>query len=402
MEFVAAQGTNWALVGPLIGAAVAAVGLFFAERHRKRESVQTVVDRAVDARIGQVFREFSEYEASARGALESAKGMERQLEQRLEASQSLTTRLDELLGSADEVVSTLEDSKAMIPALLLEHAKEADVPTALGYLSSLANSPIATSTEFERGGDIAFKKKSYELSMKLYERAIEIIPQNATAEASLIRTRARLGKTSLQDAVKEISSLALAHPNNSTVLSEACNTCMDFEDYGALRDLCEGILDLTSRSVTAWRCLAIARNDLGYPADEVKAAYERALESVRAGFDESSDIAHTAKSYVNFLKDQRDFDKAREIIRRGLEADPGLAILLILLADVEVASGGDIGLALWCYQEAANSEDASESLIATTRLQDLSRRADLEAMGIIPSMVTAAINPQGGPPTAAA
>ncbi|MFF9284903.1 tetratricopeptide repeat protein [Streptomyces griseosporeus] len=401
LEFIAAQGstTNWALVGPLIGGIVAAVALVFAERHRKRETVQTVVDRAVDARIGQVFREFSEYESSARKALEGAQGMERQLQQRLEASKSLTARLDELLGSGDRAVSALEDSKAMIPELLLRQAKEADTPTALAYLSKLANSPIASSDEFERGGDAAFKLKSYELAMKLYERAVEVTPQNATARASLIRARARLGKTSIEDAVKEISDLALAHWNNRTVVAEACNTCMDFDDYESLKALCEGVLEVDPKSVTAWRNLAIARDDLDFPADEVKEAYERALQCVRVGFDESSDIANTAKVYVNFLKDQRDFDKAREIIRRGLEADPGLEILLLLLGEIEVASGGDIGLALWCYQEVAKS-DSSASSLAIAKLQEFSKRADLERVGIIPPVVITAVD--SGPPASAA
>ncbi|MEU5367000.1 tetratricopeptide repeat protein [Streptomyces sp. NPDC005925] len=394
LDFIAAQGsaTNWVLVGPLIGAVVAAVGLIVAERHRKRETVQTVVDRAVDARIGQVFREFSEYEASARNALESAQSVERQLEQRLGASESLTHRLDELLGSGDQVVTTLEKSKAMIPALLLEHAKNSDVPTALGYLSSLANSPIAASDEFERGGDAAFKCRSYELAMKLYERALEVTPQNATARASLIRVRARLGKTSLEDSVQEISNLALAHPNNRTVLMEACNTCMDFKDYRSLKDLCEGILKVSPKSVTAWRNLAIALDDLGFPENKVKAAFENALQYVRVGFDESSDIAHTAKVYVNFLKDHKDFEKAREIIRRGLEADPGLEILLILQGDLEVVSGGDVGLALWCYKEVATGGDSSTSAIAITKIEELAKRANLEKVGIVPPTVTASID----------
>ncbi|WP_329196239.1 MULTISPECIES: tetratricopeptide repeat protein [unclassified Streptomyces] len=384
-DFIAAQGssTNWALVGPLIGAAVAAIGLFFAERHRKTETVQTVVDRAVDARIGQVFREFNEYESSARAALEGAQGMERQLQQQLEASESLANRLGDLLGSGDEAVSTLESSKAMIPALLLENARSAEIPVALGHLSSLANSPIAASDEFERGGDMAGRLQSYELALRLYERAVEVTPQNATARASLIRMRVRLGKVAVADAVVELAELTLANPNNRLVLMEACNTCKDFDDYESLRILCEKMLKVAPKNSVAWRNLAIALENLDSSTEAVENAYENAFQFIKVGFDETSDIANAAKAYVNFLKAQKKFDKAHEILKRGLEADPGSEILLILRGDLEVASNGDMKLATWCYREVVNRKNPSTLQLAASKLEELAKRADLQKVGII-------------------
>ncbi|MEV4614362.1 tetratricopeptide repeat protein [Kitasatospora sp. NPDC049258] len=386
-ETVAAQttGTNWALIGPLIGAIVAIVGLLLAERHRKMESVQTVVDRSVDARIGQVFREFSEYESSARAALESSREMENQFQQRIEDSESLTNRLDELLGSGREAVSTLENSKAMIPALLLEHARaSADIPTALGFLSSLANTPVASSDEFERGGDRAYKLRNYELALRLYERAVTVTPQNANATASLIRMRARLGRVPVQEAIKEISDLALAHPKGRTVLIEAANTCMDFDDFESLMTLCGKMLEISPRNTVAWRNLAIARGELNAQPDSVEDAYEKALNYIEPGPSESGDLANTAKAYVGFLTARRDFNKAREIIVQGLQANPGLEILLVLRGDLEVASSGDMNLAGWCYNEVANNgADPGIQLVAITKLEELAKRVNLMRRGII-------------------
>lgn len=382
--------TNWTLVGPLIGAIVAAVGLLFAEHYRRREKIQTIVDRSVDARLGQVFREFSEFEASAKTALKSAQEGEEQLlsrldtlRERLEASESFSQRLDQLLGNAAETVSTLERAES-IPALLLEHARAVNTepPAALGYLSTLYSSPDASSDELEIGGDIAAGIKAYGLAVRLYEKAVSVGPSNATAHASLIRVRSRQGMVPTEQAINDISELARAHPYNRTVLGEAFNTCVQADDYGACKSLAEAILDTHPQSAIAWRNLAAAREELGFPAPDVDDAYEKALVCSKDDPDERVDIIHTAQLYVSFLIGQHEYNHAREVVRRGLDADPSSELLLILYGDIEMTTSGNQETAKWCYQQVADNGGKGRR-IALTRLANMTNRNLLLTKGVL-------------------
>jgi tetratricopeptide (TPR) repeat protein len=392
------SGGDWGLVAAIATALAAVAALAVREFQRRREDLDQKVANAVSAGLGRTLLEFRDIEAGAKASLDAvlntATGIEGELRERLEVSETHSKRLAELLEAAADVVPQLEQSKAALPTQLVIQAMNADQDTALSYLSALLNSELASADDLTTGGNIASRRfGASALALDFYSKALEANPRDADAAASAVRLRARAGQITLEEGIVKMTEILSEHPRDRDAISEALNLFVEFDDYQGMLDFVDQRLENDPTNPLLWRNRGIALMELRRPKDEVIEAYSKSFELALEHGTES-EASNSARPYAGFLIRMHELAEAESIIERALVTDPESAQLLLLRGQVEAASG-QFKTAEWCYTTAitcarspSEAATAEADLRKLRALQTLSERgvvsADLLARGVAP------------------
>jgi tetratricopeptide (TPR) repeat protein len=381
------------LVAAIATATAAVATLFFRELARRRTDLDEKVASAVSASIGNTLISLREFESRAKASLDetmaSAAGIEQHLKERLDLSEQQTDRLSELLEKASSVVPTLETSRSAIPALLLAEARRASLDDALRFLSALLANDQATPLDLVAGGDLAKDALGADaLALELFEKATTLNTALVGSRAVAIQMRARAGTQSLQDAREELFELAVSNLSDRRVLVAITNHYNEYEDWNALLEVLDRLLELAPAHPLLWRNRGLAFDRLRRN-DEAAEAYARAYEIAEENGD-VTEASNTVRPYAPFLIARERYEEAREVLERVLAREPDSGWVLRQLGELwEVL--GDAARSRVCYETAVTvSTNPSEQVLVQTQLNRLMARHALIDKGVLDGVAAAA------------
>jgi hypothetical protein len=376
-----------ALIAASATAGAAVVGLIpltLREIQRHRDTLDSRVQRAVDAAYGKSLKTFRELEQQLTGLISQARSASEEVTVRVgeleQQTHPMVAKLQGLIEEAAGLIPTLP-SPEVIPEVLLrraDHTPDAGEATAL--LRLLLDHPDATSEQLERGGDLARQELQNErLAIRFYKRSADVNPANLSARAEILALEAHGTEPRRHDAFAELITLAEANPNAKNAITKALNAFVDESDYEGMLRFIEQILP---KSVSARPLLlrnkAVALNNLQADRAEVDEAYEQALlEARRSGA--KGDAANIIRPYASLLVRRgttADLEHARILVLEGLWGTPTDAGLYLNKGAIE-AEQRDFDEARKSFNKALKFGDPDERSYAQNQLEELEAREGL-------------------------
>jgi hypothetical protein len=394
---------NVALAISIAVAVISLATLVFREVHLKKEGLDQLVTRTVDAKMGDLFTDIRALEKDVQKSLrEQLQGGTKDLEaltesgantvreirsqlELLEQRAEQTQHLENLLERADEVVPRLETAQAVIPAQLvmdIANGKSADLPRLLGQL---LEHPASSAQHLEHGGDFARERlEDEQLALRLYEASVAKAPR-VSAQAELLAIKARSSVTGSADsAFDELLDLWGKNHNNPIVATKILNVLIGRGDYQGLAHFCTSALEGEKLFSTAVRALltrnyAIALSRLE-PDDDagISQAYDAALEASRqAG---GGALVNVVRPYSDHLLRAQRFGELETLILEALKEDPTESQLYSVYAEMKIAVD-DLGAAEpfigLAYKHA---ESAGEQMMVAQLAAKIHARQELDAV----------------------
>jgi len=380
------NGTVVGLAAALATAVVAALTFALTAVKQRRQSVADQVRREVEAQLGHTMVQLKKAEEQAQDRTDKAKQLEDRYIDLLGQIQQKGQELKDMTERATELLPALKRSKVVIPRILVGNANrlcryESNTNGALSYLSELLASEGGSSVDYEMGGGLADSMNAHVLAYELFERAIKINPQNATARASLIEKKADLGRGDSGEIVQEADRYALAHPRDPVVLRRCFNACIALEDWEAVREIAEKLLQKDDDVPVTWRNFAVALDKTGAPAEKTSLAYQKAIDVTSSHGEE--DLSNVLVPYVRYLLKYHRFEDAKSAVETLLRDEPRSSLLLRQYAEI-MRTAGDPEKAQECYRiMVETADDESDQDVAKQGLADLAVLQRLEEGAII-------------------
>ncbi|MEU9395496.1 tetratricopeptide repeat protein [Streptomyces sp. NPDC048324] len=378
--------TGWGVIAACATAVVALMTLTFNQMKQHKESIDEKVSKAVDAKIGRTLTDLRASESEVKVTAEEAQHIEQQLREGLAQSKESYRDLGKVIQSATNMLPAIKKSVIAIPGELVRMARKAEatgeVSDANAYLSALSASNEGSSWDYEAGGDVAKRLRSYRLAADLYEKSTTMNPLNSTAVASLIHTQAALGQLTKEEVSKRATEHAMKYPHNREVIGKCCNAFISLEDYEGLLQFCNELMKRAPEEPIIWRNLAIALEELAAPATDISKAYDNHLSYISKRGDEKLD--NVIRPYLRFVLRERQYEKAREILKKALRENPRSIELLESYAEVEIADS-NLDQAALCYEKIAEISDGGDSdEIASEGMKTLQALRSLQRDRLVP------------------
>jgi tetratricopeptide (TPR) repeat protein len=334
---------NWALIATSTGAVVATLGLIGREWQQRSDNLSSKIAREVDAKLGSYFSNLLALQDRFTDQVEKSsaevEALQKNLQDRVSSADEVRKTLDDLLARANEAipeVMKLPDARPPILLAQIEQASNLQEIVAILYL--LRDSESASSKQLERGGDIARQRLTdYPLARSLYELAIQRDTQNITARAELLGLNGKGADAESAEARRELAELAQQNPTQRWVIVKAVNMFLERDEYSECRNFLEAMMKISPLKSLLWRNLAICRRYLDDSSDSVKQAYIRSIRFARETSGGDRDLVNTARSYVQYLLEGKEWDEAKKLIVEAIEMDPLEGQLHFLNGDLERA-----------------------------------------------------------------
>jgi hypothetical protein len=173
------------------------------------------------------------------------------------------------------------------------------------------------------------------------------------------------------------------------VLIEATNLFMFLADYSGMKEFIEAQLGRGPFEPLLVRNLAIARQELGEPADSIVQTFESSLSLARdlvSGTEQ--EVANTALPYAAYLLGTGEYKRAHGVIVEGLRNAPNYMRLVNLLARVE-REIGNRGAARSLYERLLRDPSPAAHSLGRDGIADLQSLEEFEALGVMTFSPTA-------------
>lgn len=278
-------------------------------------------------------------------------------------------------GKFESLIAVAEQT----PYVFLSEARQSSDPTMVAVrLQQILEHNSAGSAILEIAGDEARSKLGdgeHSLAAKLYARAIKDDPSRVSARAEYLYTCFTSGGSAAQT-ISTLKELVAANPSVSTVLECLINCYIKAGDFRGLLEYCAQSMDVAANTPLLLRNIAVAKQNLRHPANEVRSAYETALAQSPSG----GAYVNVARVYANYLIECSEPQAAIVIVDKALLSAPREGSLHHLRSQALRALGRSVdevrGLML-----GLQFADPAARLIMSERLLDI---VAIYEMGLVP------------------
>jgi tetratricopeptide (TPR) repeat protein len=306
---------------------------------------------------------------------------ERKLAELSEVTMRQTAELDGALKRANALIPHIESSEVIPSQLYFDAHQTSNQTEKAGLLNAILHHPDSDSNTLEIAGDLARNQLgNRRLARRLYERSIERDPSNVSADSELQVLLVR-ESVDRESARQRLLNLALANPNHAVVLNNCINAFIECDDYSGLLEFSRKFEGISSQKRLLWRNIAVAHMHLNAPPEEVRSAFDRALQDADEG-----DFVNAARPYINYLIRTRQLEEALSLVDRALACAPERSELHLLKAQA-LRLKPDIGRCIESYEWCYRLGDDREKLLASEALK---RFELLQALGLTGVLVDAA------------
>lgn len=375
-----------AAVATIAAAAGALLGLFISQQQASKQALDEKVSKEVDAKIGNTLVNLRELEGEARRQLEELlqqleakksqltlviEEREKTLAEIVEKSSLQAQTIEGLLQRASVVMPSIETAELMPFQLYIQAQSGVNDYEATILLSRILEHPDADSKILEVSGDLARRRLvNLSLARKLYEQAVKKDPDNISAKSEFLHLMA-YSSSERAKAREEIIRLAKENPSNPTVVGNLMNFFIQVDDYKSLEEVALDLLSNSKEKSLLWRNIAVARQSLGYPDEEVEKAYDEAFR-----YGDNNDFANSVRPYISFLLGRGELTKALSLVHQAIFFQPSQASLHQLRGDIYKLLG-QYDYAKNAYEWFKQLGDQEDELKAQRLLNDLSIIHDL-------------------------
>ncbi|MGV7976864.1 MAG: tetratricopeptide repeat protein [Anaerolineaceae bacterium] len=306
---------------------IIAIWLLFKEYRSLRKEIDTIVNIAVDSKLGSLIGKIQIESAQATELLEKINKIYSSAQSMFNAFENMATeKVEQVNKTLSDVEKKLEILGQALPTTTNFSAQDYGVLAAtaesLGEAISLIekakNDPDATSGDLEKLGDTARKLRKWRIARDLYTSAITIDPENNSAKIELLCLIAETDAQERNNALRSAEDLVVT-TREKTVLSRLSNAFIELDRYSQMEGVCRKVLEQENSQISpiyieAQRNLAVALKAQGKLADA-----EEVLVSILqvAPQDENS-----LSAYISLLRQKGLHEKALPIAEKLLDIDP--------------------------------------------------------------------------------
>lgn len=351
----------------------AILGFVANEWRRRRDDLDKRINEKVDAKIGSVLiglRQLEKDEQEVKARLDTLRT------ETLTAADNAEFRAKTMLGEMEMRLALFPslESMAAVPSVLISEARLAihngEEAKANVLLFQLLSRDDTDSDDLERAGDVARSDlQNAPLARRLYQRAVEVNPDNVSAEVRLLHLYATK-PAERASALSRLQELVDNDPNNWNILRHLIYFYQDTNNLSGLTAIGEDLLKKSSQKSLLYRNLAEAYVKTTDDPEKIRNAFENAVSFSRK--DSNLEFVHAVLAYTRYLLGTPDgnVERAGELIEDAIKIDPMNSQLYGLRAKHQQRSG-QLDEALKSYDLMSDLGDTSQSAEAQHAIHDI-------------------------------